>query len=139
MWMWERAQLLGIPLMAGSSLPTLWRSPQFLEYPLDVELDEALSLGCEQPLPLHLLCLSLLPALALLCSLALFTTPWRSPALNPLTTAARRRLVAIGRARGLRLPRPRGASVHGRAAQRRRNRRPNRAVHVRRGSVEGEG
>ena len=57
MWMWERAQLLGIPLMAGSSLPTLWRSPQFLEYPLDVELDEALSLGCEQ-LPLHLLCLS---------------------------------------------------------------------------------
>ena len=52
MWMWERAQLLGIPLMAGSSLPTLWRSPRFLEYPLDVELDEALSLGCEQPLPL---------------------------------------------------------------------------------------
>ena len=49
MWMWERAQLLGIPLMAGSSLPTLWRSPRFLEYPLDVELDEALSLGCEQP------------------------------------------------------------------------------------------
>ena len=139
MWMWERAQLLGIPLMAGSSLPTLWRSPQFLEYPLDVELDEALSLGCEQPLPLHLLCLSLLPALALLCSLALFTTPWRcSPALNPLALM-RRRLVAIGRARGLRLPRPRGAPVHGRAAQRRRDWRPNRAVHVRRCGVEGEG
>ena len=121
MWMWERAQLLGIPLMAGSSLPTLWRSPQFLEYPLDVELDEALSLGCEQPPP--------------------FTFCVRaccSPALNPLALL-RRRLVAIGRARGLRLPRPRGAPVHGRAAQRRRDWRPNRAVHVRRCGVEGEG
>lgn len=24
-WMWERSRQLGIPLMAGSSIPTLWR------------------------------------------------------------------------------------------------------------------
>eukprot|EP01050_Picozoa_sp_SAG11_P024781 SAG11_NODE_5379_length_1578_cov_1.908722_2_plen_179_part_00 len=29
----------------GSSIPTLWRSPTFVEHPLDVELEEALSLG----------------------------------------------------------------------------------------------
>ena len=84
MWMWERAQLLGIPLMAGSSLPTLWRSPRFLEYPLDVELDEALSLGCEQPLPLHLLCLSLLPALALLTGSQPANPPPRADGSSPL-------------------------------------------------------
>jgi hypothetical protein len=44
-WMWKRASELQIPLMAGSSLPTVWRSPTFLEYPLGVELESALSLG----------------------------------------------------------------------------------------------
>ena len=45
MWMWQRAAELQVPLMAGSSLPTVWRSPAFLEYPLGVELESALSLG----------------------------------------------------------------------------------------------
>lgn len=45
LWMWERASALGIPLMAGSSIPTLWRSPSFVEHPLEVELESAISLG----------------------------------------------------------------------------------------------
>eukprot|EP01052_Picozoa_sp_SAG31_P021954 SAG31_NODE_1723_length_7441_cov_12.555026_3_plen_169_part_00 len=45
LWMWERAAALDIPLMAGSSIPTLWRSPTFVEHPLEVELECAISLG----------------------------------------------------------------------------------------------
>jgi hypothetical protein len=40
-WMVERARHVGAPYMAGSSLPTCWRSPH-LEHPLGVSLQEAL-------------------------------------------------------------------------------------------------
>jgi len=43
-WMYDRAQELSVPLMAGSSLPTCWRHP-FLEYPLEAELKEAIGIG----------------------------------------------------------------------------------------------
>ena len=43
-WMWERAKELGIPLMAGSSLPLSWRSP-WLEYEKGAGVEEALSIG----------------------------------------------------------------------------------------------
>lgn len=43
-WMYNRAQELSVPLMAGSSLPTCWRQP-FLEYALDTELKEAIGIG----------------------------------------------------------------------------------------------
>ena len=43
-WMWDRAGELGIPLMAGSSLPLAWRSP-WLEHPKDAPIEEALSIG----------------------------------------------------------------------------------------------
>ncbi|MFQ6042744.1 MAG: hypothetical protein ACE5PV_17950 [Candidatus Poribacteria bacterium] len=43
-WMYDRAQELSVPLMAGSSLPTCWRRP-FLECALDTELDEAIGIG----------------------------------------------------------------------------------------------
>ncbi|NKB71449.1 MAG: hypothetical protein GKR89_30630 [Candidatus Latescibacteria bacterium] len=43
-WMWNRAQELNIPLMAGSSLPLCWRSP-WLEYDKGTPVEEALSIG----------------------------------------------------------------------------------------------
>jgi hypothetical protein len=43
-WMWERARRLKVPLMAGSSLPTCWRSP-FLEHDLDTPIEEAVAIG----------------------------------------------------------------------------------------------
>lgn len=43
-WMYDRARQLGVPLMAGSSLPVCWRRP-FLEYPLETPLTEAVSIG----------------------------------------------------------------------------------------------
>ena len=43
-WMWDRAEELGIPLMAGSSLPLAWRSP-WLEHPKETPIEEALSIG----------------------------------------------------------------------------------------------
>jgi hypothetical protein len=43
-WMWDRAQELNIPLMAGSSLPLSWRSP-FIEYEKGTQVEEALSIG----------------------------------------------------------------------------------------------
>ena len=44
-WMWARKQELGIPLMAGSSLPLCWRRP-WLEYDKGgVELEEVMSLS----------------------------------------------------------------------------------------------
>ena len=44
-WIWARKQELGIPLMAGSSLPLSWRQP-WLEYDRGtVELDEVLALS----------------------------------------------------------------------------------------------
>ncbi|MEC7226854.1 MAG: hypothetical protein VXW00_08285 [Candidatus Latescibacterota bacterium] len=43
-WMWNRAQALEVPLMAGSSLPLCWRNP-FTEYKKDTNVEEALSIG----------------------------------------------------------------------------------------------
>ena len=44
-WMWNRADELNIPIMAGSSLPLCWRHP-WLEYEKDtVELDEAFAIS----------------------------------------------------------------------------------------------
>ena len=43
-WMWDRAEELDIPLMAGSSLPLSWRSP-WLEHPKETPIEEALSIG----------------------------------------------------------------------------------------------
>lgn len=43
-WMYDQARTMGFPLMAGSSLPTAWRKPDF-EYPLDVDLEEGLGIG----------------------------------------------------------------------------------------------
>lgn len=43
-WMYDRAKMLGAPLMAGSSLPTCWRSP-WLEYPKETPLVEALAVA----------------------------------------------------------------------------------------------
>lgn len=40
-WMCDRARELGVPFMAGSSVPLFWRDP-WLEHPLGVRLDEAL-------------------------------------------------------------------------------------------------
>lgn len=44
LWMYERARELGIPLMAGSSLPVCWRRP-WLEHPLGAAIDAAVSIG----------------------------------------------------------------------------------------------
>ena len=43
-WMVDRAAELGVPLMAGSSLPVAWRDP-WLEYELDTPIEEAVSIG----------------------------------------------------------------------------------------------
>ena len=43
-WMYERANALDVPFMAGSSLPLGWRKP-FLEHPLDTALDAAVGIG----------------------------------------------------------------------------------------------
>ena len=43
-WMWDRAQELDIPLMAGSSLPVCWRSP-FVEHDKGAAIEEAVSIG----------------------------------------------------------------------------------------------
>jgi hypothetical protein len=47
-WIYEKAKALGIPLMAGSSLPLTWRRPQ-VEIPIGTPLDEALSVGYHDP------------------------------------------------------------------------------------------
>jgi len=44
LWMVRRAQELGLPFMAGSSLPTCWRRP-FLETPLGAPLRAAVAIG----------------------------------------------------------------------------------------------
>ena len=44
LWMVQRTKELGLPLMAGSSLPTCWRRP-FLEVPLGAQLGAAVSIG----------------------------------------------------------------------------------------------
>ena len=43
-WMYDRAAELGIPLMAGSSVPQFWRDP-WLEHDLEASMDEAVILG----------------------------------------------------------------------------------------------
>ena len=43
-WMYERAVALGLPFMAGSSLPVCWRKP-WLEYPLGIPLEAAVAIG----------------------------------------------------------------------------------------------
>ena len=43
-WMYDRAKEVGAPLMAGSSLPLVWRKP-WLEHELECPLDEALAIG----------------------------------------------------------------------------------------------
>lgn len=43
-WMYDRAQELGIPFMAGSSVPLFWRTP-WLEHPLECPIKEALFLS----------------------------------------------------------------------------------------------
>ena len=43
-WMYDRAQELNVPFMAGSSLPLCWRNP-FLEYDLETQLESAIGIG----------------------------------------------------------------------------------------------
>tara|TARA_Y100000588_G_scaffold384998_1_gene477403 strand:- start:1441 stop:2541 length:1101 start_codon:yes stop_codon:yes gene_type:complete len=43
-WMYDRARELGIPFMAGSSVPLAWRSP-YLEYELETDIDAAVSVA----------------------------------------------------------------------------------------------
>ena len=43
-WVWDRADELNIPLMAGSCLPLSWRRP-WIEYELGTPLEEALAVG----------------------------------------------------------------------------------------------
>ncbi|MEW6755086.1 MAG: hypothetical protein AB1505_29500 [Candidatus Latescibacterota bacterium] len=43
-WMYDRARQLGVPFMAGSSVPLFWRDP-WLEHPLGAPLEEALVLS----------------------------------------------------------------------------------------------
>jgi hypothetical protein len=47
-WMWDRAQELDIPLMAGSCLPVSWRRP-WLEHELESPIEEALAVGYGDP------------------------------------------------------------------------------------------
>ena len=49
-WMYDRAAVLGIPFMAGSSLPVTGRTPE-LEHEAAAQIDEALSLGYFHPYP----------------------------------------------------------------------------------------
>lgn len=44
LWMYDRAKQLNVPFMAGSSVPTAWRSP-WLEHDLGTPIDEALAIG----------------------------------------------------------------------------------------------
>lgn len=43
-WMYDRAQALGVPFMAGSSVSLAWRNP-WLEYDLETPVEEALSIA----------------------------------------------------------------------------------------------
>jgi hypothetical protein len=43
-WMYERTRSLNVPFMAGSSVPTAWRSP-WLEHELETPIQEALAIG----------------------------------------------------------------------------------------------
>lgn len=43
-WMYDRAQELNVPFMAGSSVPLAWRKP-WIEYDLGVEIEDALSMS----------------------------------------------------------------------------------------------
>ena len=43
-WMYDRARALGVPFMAGSSVPLFWRDP-WLEHEIGTEIEEALGLG----------------------------------------------------------------------------------------------
>lgn len=43
-WMYDRAKALNVPFMAGSSVPTAWRSP-WLEHDLGTNIEEALAIG----------------------------------------------------------------------------------------------
>ena len=49
-WMYDRAAELGIPFMAGSSLPVTGRTPWF-EHKIGAEIDDALVLGHFNPYP----------------------------------------------------------------------------------------
>ena len=49
-WMYDRAAELGIPFMAGSSLPVTGRTPWF-EHEIGTEIDDALVLGHFNPYP----------------------------------------------------------------------------------------
>ena len=44
LWMHERARALGVPFMAGSSLPLAWRKP-WLEHPIGAQIQEAVAVG----------------------------------------------------------------------------------------------
>ena len=44
LWMYERARQLGVPFMAGSSLPVGWRNP-WLEHDLESPIEEAIAIG----------------------------------------------------------------------------------------------
>lgn len=43
-WIYERAQELKVPMMAGSSLPFCWRDPD-LVHPIGTEIEEAIAIG----------------------------------------------------------------------------------------------
>ena len=43
-WMWDRAQELDFPLMAGSSVPLAWRNP-LIEYARETPVEQALGVG----------------------------------------------------------------------------------------------